>query len=78
MIRPRINPYTICPPKLATAGHLPNGWFQGDSCILWLLVIFLDSDPYLLWMLDDHQSFIKAVTIESRLALANSLSLLLL
>ena len=38
MIRPRINPYTICPPKLAIAGHLPNGWFQGDSPVIGLCI----------------------------------------
>ena len=38
MVRPRINPYIICPPKLVTAGHLPNGWFQGDSPVIGLCI----------------------------------------
>lgn len=38
MIRPRINPYTICPSKLATTGHFPNGWFQGDSPVIGLCI----------------------------------------
>ncbi len=38
VIRPRTKPYTKCPPRLASAGRWPKGWFQGENPVIALCI----------------------------------------
>ena len=35
---PRTIPYMICPPRLASAGRRPKGWFHGDNPVIGLCI----------------------------------------
>jgi len=50
IIKPRTRPYTICPPRLASAGIWPKGWLNGDKPVIGLCigtkVIIHNAKPY--------------------------------